>query len=147
MHSLCVRVCTLCLNHRDELERSTLYLDSRQKRQIDVSATETNSTAQYRSRIGTLHTHVRVLHAYAHECMRATVMAYIARAFFWGASIVARAKFSRPRPLQLPARVQWHSISMSRHDFTACNSRNLSRNLPVQLFISIYCSTVKRKPG
>ena len=45
----------LCLNHRarDELNRSTLDLDSRQKRQIDVSVTETNSTAhvhvQYRS--------------------------------------------------------------------------------------------------
>ena len=33
----------LCLNHRDELDRSTLDLDSRQKRQIDVSVTETNS--------------------------------------------------------------------------------------------------------
>ena len=42
-------VCMLCLNHRDELNRSTLDLDSRQKRQIDVSVTETNSTAQYRS--------------------------------------------------------------------------------------------------
>ena len=45
MHNLCV----LCLNHRDDLNRSTLDLYSRQKRQIDVSVTETNSTAQYRS--------------------------------------------------------------------------------------------------
>ena len=44
MHSLCV--CMLCLNHRDELDRSTLDLDSRQKRQINVSVTETNSTVQ-----------------------------------------------------------------------------------------------------
>ena len=65
MHSLCVRVCILCLNHRDELDRSTLDLDSRQKQRIDVSVTETNSTAQYRS--------VRYIYAYAycmHECMR-----------------------------------------------------------------------------
>ena len=41
MHSRCV--CMLCLNHRDELDRSTLDLNSRQKRQIDVSVTETNS--------------------------------------------------------------------------------------------------------
>ena len=40
MHSLCVRVCMLCLNHTDELHRSTLGVDSRQKRQIDVSVTE-----------------------------------------------------------------------------------------------------------
>ena len=39
----------LCLNHRDELDRSILDLDSRQKRQINVSVTKTNSTAQYRS--------------------------------------------------------------------------------------------------
>ena len=39
----------LCLNHRDELDRSTLDLDSRQKRQTNVSVTETNSIAQYRS--------------------------------------------------------------------------------------------------
>ena len=37
MHSLCV--CVLCFNHRDELDRSTLDLDSRQKRQINVSIT------------------------------------------------------------------------------------------------------------
>ena len=38
------------------------------------------------------------------------------------------------------------SISMSRHvNFTACNSKNLSRNLPVQLFISISCSIVSEK--
>ena len=52
MHGLCVRVCMLCLNRitvRDELDRSTLDLDSRQKRQINVSVTEMNSTAQYRS--------------------------------------------------------------------------------------------------
>ena len=30
-------------------QRSTLDLDSRQKRQVDVPVTETNSTAQYRS--------------------------------------------------------------------------------------------------
>ena len=53
--------------------------------------------------------------------------------------------FSRPRPLQLPARVQWHSISMLRHNFTACNSKSLSRNRPVQLFISISCSIVSEK--
>ena len=45
VHSLCV--CMLYLNHRDELDRSTLDLDSRQKRQIDVSAT--GLTRQYRS--------------------------------------------------------------------------------------------------
>ena len=39
-------MCVLCLNHRDELDRSTLNLDSGQ---IDVSVTETNSTAQYKS--------------------------------------------------------------------------------------------------
>ena len=60
---------------------------------------------------------------------------------------IARAKrarkiFSRPCPLQLPARVQWRSISMSRHNFTACNSKILSRNLSVQLFI---CSIVSEK--
>ena len=38
--------------------------------------------------------------------------------------------------------MQWRSISMSRHSFTACNTKNLSRNLPVQLFISISCSIV-----
>ena len=43
MHSLCV--CMLYLNHRDELDRSTLDLDSRQKRQIDVSVT--GLTRQY----------------------------------------------------------------------------------------------------
>ena len=37
------------INHRDELDKSTLDLDSRQKRQIDVSVTEMNSTAQYTS--------------------------------------------------------------------------------------------------
>ena len=31
---------------------------------------------------------------------------------------------------------------MSRHNFTACKSKNLSRNLPVQLFISISCLIV-----
>ena len=41
----------LRLNHRDELDRSTLDLDSRQKRQIDVSVTEMNSTAQYSTRM------------------------------------------------------------------------------------------------
>ena len=45
MQSLCL--CMLCLNHRDELDRSTLDLDSRQKQQIDVSVTETNFIAQY----------------------------------------------------------------------------------------------------
>ena len=44
-----MRACVLCLNHRDELDRSTLDLNSRQKRQINVSVTEMNSTAQYRS--------------------------------------------------------------------------------------------------
>ena len=34
---------------------------------------------------------------------------------------------------------------MSRHNFTTCNSKNLSRNLPVQLFISISCSIVSEK--
>ncbi len=34
---------------------------------------------------------------------------------------------------------------MSRHNFTACNSKKLSRNLPVQLFISISCSNVSEK--
>ena len=43
MHSLCV--CMLYLNHRDELDRSILDLDSRQKRQIDVSVT--GLTRQY----------------------------------------------------------------------------------------------------
>ena len=42
MHSLCVRV--PCLNHRHELDRLTLDLDSRQKQQINA-VTETNSTA------------------------------------------------------------------------------------------------------
>ena len=51
----------LCLNHRDELDRSTLDLNSRQKRQIDVSVTETNSTAQYRS--VRYVPRIRVLHA------------------------------------------------------------------------------------
>ena len=48
MHSLCM--CMPCLNHRDELDRLTLDLDSRQKRQIDVSVTETiklDSTDRY----------------------------------------------------------------------------------------------------
>ena len=53
--------------------------------------------------------------------------------------------FSRPRSLQLPARVQWRLVSMSRHNFTACNTGNLSRNLLVQLFISISCSIVSEK--
>ena len=42
-NSLCVYM--PCLNHRDKLDRSTLDRDSRQKRQIDVSVTKTNSTA------------------------------------------------------------------------------------------------------
>ena len=58
--SMHMRMCMLCLNRRDELDKLTLDLDSSQKRQIDVSVTETNSTAQYRS--------VRYKHAYAH-CM------------------------------------------------------------------------------
>ena len=45
MHSLCV--CMLYLNHRDELDRSTLDLDSRQKRQMDVSVTGLGLTRQY----------------------------------------------------------------------------------------------------
>ena len=53
--------------------------------------------------------------------------------------------FSRPRPLQLPLRVQWRSILMSRHNFTACNGKSLSRYLSVQLFISISCSTISEK--
>ena len=62
----------LCLNHRDELDRSTLELDSRQRRQINVSVTETNSTAQYRS----VHsTHTRI------ACMN-VCMLYIALASF-----------------------------------------------------------------
>ena len=48
-----MRVTVLCLNHRDELDRSTLDLDSRQKGQINVSVTEMNSTAQYKSVRGT----------------------------------------------------------------------------------------------
>ena len=43
-------------------QRSTLDLDSRQKRQVDVPVTETNSTAQYRS--VPYVAHVRVLHAW-----------------------------------------------------------------------------------
>ena len=42
-------------------QRSTLDLDSKQKRQVDVPVTETNSTAQYRS--VPYVTRVRVLHA------------------------------------------------------------------------------------
>ena len=60
MHSLCVSI--LCLNHRDELDRSTLDLDSRQKRQIDVSDShrdEFDSTVQ----IGMVRSTRRVLHA------------------------------------------------------------------------------------
>ena len=62
MHSLCV--CMLCLNHRarDELDRSTLDLDSRQKRQIDVSDShrgEFDSTVQ----IGMVYSTRHVLHA------------------------------------------------------------------------------------
>ena len=69
---------------------------------------------------------------------------------FLRASIVsksARAKFftATPPSITSAARVQWRSISMSRHNFTACNSKNLSRNLPVQLFISISCSIVSEK--
>ena len=37
------------LNHKDDLNRSTVDLNSRQKRQIDVSVIKTNSAAQYRS--------------------------------------------------------------------------------------------------
>ena len=39
----------LCLNPQSQRWTSTLDLDSRQKRHIDVSVTEMNSTAQYRS--------------------------------------------------------------------------------------------------
>ena len=42
-------------------QRSTLDLGSRQKRQVDVPVTETNSTAQYRS--VPYVARVRVLHA------------------------------------------------------------------------------------
>ena len=41
-------------------QRSTLDLNSRQKRQVDVPVTETNSTAQYRS--VPYVAHVRVMH-------------------------------------------------------------------------------------
>ena len=44
MHGLCVCM-LLYLSHRDELDRSTLDLDSGQKRQIDVSVT--GLTRQY----------------------------------------------------------------------------------------------------
>ena len=49
-------MCVLCLNHTDELDRSTLDLNSRQ---IDVSVTEMNSTAhvQYRS-VRSTHTRI-----------------------------------------------------------------------------------------
>ena len=46
IHGL-VYACAMPQHHRDEPNRSTLDLDSRQKRQIDVSVTEMNSTAQY----------------------------------------------------------------------------------------------------
>ena len=88
---------------------------------------------------------VRVLDFYNYY----DVYSGVARKFFFegfhSIQIARVQKFSRPRPLQLPARVQWRSISMSRHNFTACKSKNLSRNLPVQLFISISCSIVSEK--
>ena len=78
MHSLCA--CMLCLNHRarDELDRSTLNLDSRQKRQIDVSVT--GLTRQYSTvQIGMVRsTRTRIACAI---CMNVCVL-YIALASF-----------------------------------------------------------------
>ena len=59
-------------------QRSTLDLDSRQKRQVDVPVTETNSTVQYRSVPYSYVARVRVLHAlYAYACYIIALASFI----------------------------------------------------------------------
>ena len=75
-HAQSMRVHAICLNHRDELDRLTLGLDSRQKRQIDVSVT--GLTRQYSTvQIGMVHS-TRI----ACICMNACGVLYIALASF-----------------------------------------------------------------
>ena len=53
--------------------------------------------------------------------------------------------FSKPHPFNLQLRMQWHSISLSGHTFTACKSKSLSKYCSIHVFIMTSCSSVDEK--
>ena len=59
MHSLCV--CMICLNHRDELDRSVLDLDSKRKGQISMLRSQRQT--QHRSVVARLRVYAYCMHA------------------------------------------------------------------------------------